>query len=155
MVLNVLFQYKTPDFITNVNDLATKDYLSNPFEFSIIFDDAGVVPNLFYCSLEGVKRREGGDFSFQRYEPIFLWGEGLWRYQGSCWVLPHTIWFWGCFNLFYCGLQGVKRGGGSAPRFRRYVTYDATHRHSPATKIVSYLLSRESPPSHLFTPSKL
>ena len=49
--LNVLFQYKTPDFMTNVNDLTTKDYLSNLGEFSIFFNDPGVICDLFHCSL--------------------------------------------------------------------------------------------------------
>jgi len=72
MVLNVLFQYKTLDFITNVNNLATKDYLSNLGEFSIISNDSGVGFNIFYCGLERVKRREGGDFCLRRYKATFV-----------------------------------------------------------------------------------
>ena len=62
MVLNVLFQYKTSDFMTNVNDLATKDYLLNLGEFSIILNDPGVIFSLFYSSFEGAKRQEGGNY---------------------------------------------------------------------------------------------
>ena len=43
--------------------------------FFTIFYDPGVVFNLSYCGLKGVKRREGGDYWFRRYETIFLWGE--------------------------------------------------------------------------------